>query len=285
MSNLRPVESQRSRASRLTSGLPMLRLSHRVLPAQWADFYSLLMLAWTKDRPTELRGWRPSDQLSCFIFIETDLARDVRALLDFGRRFPGHPGHNSSPRSRLGLHVSLLLSYQLPEALMVGSEDVTRVDAAKELQLAHEGIEELLKLIRVACFVPTIRRRVLLGGHSSVLRQDRHPIGLSVVPSGIASGPLGDREFCDRTATPDPANRDSEGGVCRHRLQDAGAVDPALTLTSARALVCPSAYRKATTRVPLSHRARKPRLSGPGRRAITRHGSARGQSVLRNVSE
>jgi hypothetical protein len=50
MSNLRPVEFQRSRADRLTSGLPVLRLSHRVLPAQWTDFYSLLMLAWIKDR-------------------------------------------------------------------------------------------------------------------------------------------------------------------------------------------------------------------------------------------
>ena len=53
MSNLRTVESQRSRASRVTAGLPVLRLSHRVLPAQWTDFYSLLMLASDQGRPRQ----------------------------------------------------------------------------------------------------------------------------------------------------------------------------------------------------------------------------------------
>jgi hypothetical protein len=59
MSNLRALEFQRSREDRLTSGLPVLRLSHRVLPAQrWADFYSLLMLVLLSLlRPSRQSGW------------------------------------------------------------------------------------------------------------------------------------------------------------------------------------------------------------------------------------
>ena len=189
------------------------------------------------DRPsTELRGWRPSDQLPCFIFVETNLARDVRALLDLSRRFPRQPGGNSSPGPRLGLHVSLLLTYQLPEPLMVGPEDVARVDAAKELEFAHEGIEELLKLIRVGCFVPAIRR-VLLSGYSSVLRQDRH-IGVSVAPGGMG------REGWDAVRLRSCRyshleHRDLEGRVCRHRVgcrrsRPSADVDQCLGHSSAR---------------------------------------------------
>jgi hypothetical protein len=45
MSQLRSVESQRARASRLTSGLPLLQLPHRLLPAQSTDIGGLLTLA------------------------------------------------------------------------------------------------------------------------------------------------------------------------------------------------------------------------------------------------
>jgi hypothetical protein len=50
---------------------------------------------------------------------------------------------------------------------MVGPEDVSRVDVAKELQLAHEDNEEPPKVVGVACLAPAFGIALLLDRRST----------------------------------------------------------------------------------------------------------------------